>query len=164
MAGPFVSAQLTDNLALNAQAGWDYTEFSKGGANGDTQNVDSYYCSAGLNHRINDVLAESLTAGRESDPGLTTNFTERVYARYTPSWQIMPNLKLAPDFWWENLDDSDGINRQTANRFGADLNVSYQVADHVTLNVGYQYILKTSNPSSLDYTQDVVTVGLKYQF
>jgi hypothetical protein len=162
--GPFLNALLTDKLAFTAQMGWDFTRYDTGGLNGDKNNVNSYYYSFGVNHRINDFVSESLTAGREFEPGLTTNYSRRYFVDYTPSWQIMPSLRLAPDFWWENLDDSDGTYREQANRYGAGIQFGYAFTQHATASLGYQYILKTANPSSLNYTQDVTTVGMDYQF
>ena len=43
-------------------------------------------------------------------------------------------------------------------------NSSYTVNDHATINLGYQYVLKDADPSSLSYYQDLVTLGFRYQF
>jgi hypothetical protein len=162
--GPFVRAQLTENLSLQAQAGYDYTNYDKGGSIGDNENLSSYYWSGGVSHRINDVLNESLTFGREFISGLTSNFTRRYYANYAPAWQAMTNLTIAPTLWWENLQDSDAIIRQKANRYGFGLDMNYQVTEHSSIYLGYQYVLKTADPSSLNYYQNVATLGFRYQF
>jgi hypothetical protein len=162
--GPFVNATISDNLSVNAQAGGYFTDYSKGGLNGDSQNISSYYGSAGVNHRINEFIRESLTVGREFLPGLTSNFTERVYANYADTWQATSTLNVNASLWWENLDDSDATYRETSNRYGAGLNLDEDVTKHATLSLDYQYILKDANPSVLSYDQNSVSLGLRYQF
>lgn len=163
-AGPYVTALLTKDLAFNAFGGYYHTEFDSGGLINDNENIDSFYCGMGLNHRINDVMTETLTAGKEYIPGLTSNFTQRIYANYSPAWQATTNINLALNFWWENLDDSNSSFSQNANRYGAGFNIGYKVTDHATLSLGYQYVLKDANPSALSYYQNLATIGFLYQF
>jgi hypothetical protein len=162
--GPFVNATISDYLSLNAQAGGYFTDYSTGGHNGDSENISSYYGSAGVNHRINEYIRESLTVGREFLPGLTSNFTERVYANYADTWQATSTIAVDANLWWENLDDSDATFRETSNRYGVGLNFDDDLSEHATLSLDYQYILKNANPSTLSYDQNLVTLGLRYQF
>jgi hypothetical protein len=162
--GPFISAEITNDLSVEAQGGYDYRSYDTGGTNGDTENIDSYYWSVGVNHRLNDQFYENLAVGREYISGLTSNFTRRIYANYQLTWQATSSINISPDLWWENLNDSDSIVRQQANRYGVGLNVEYLIAEHSSLIFSYQYALKIASPSDLNYTQNVATVGYRYQF
>jgi hypothetical protein len=162
--GPFVTAQISENLAFNAHAGWQYSNFDTGGSNGDTEDIDSFYGNLGINHRINDVLRESLTGGQEYIPGITSNFTQRVYANYMLSWKATQFIDLSSNFWWENLEDSNASVRQTANRYGAGLTLGYKITDHANISAGYTYVLKDADPSIFSYYQNQATLGFRYQF
>jgi opacity protein-like surface antigen len=162
--GPFLTAQLSENLSVNARVGWDYANFAQGGLNGDKQDIDSFYCSTAINHRVNDVLTESLTAGREFIPGITSNYTQRIYAKYMPSWHATSLFDIGPQFWWENLDDSNATFREVSNRFGAGLDISFALTEHSTVNLNYQYVIKNSDQSALDYYQNSITAGFNYHF
>ena len=162
--GPFVNATISKNISVNAQAGGYFSDYATGGQNGDSQNIDSYYGSLGVNHRINDFVSESLTAGREYLPGLTSNFTERVYANYTATWQATKTINVGGNLFWENLNDSDASLRETSNRYGCGLNLNDSLNEHMTLNLNYQYLLKDANPSEFSYYQNVTTVGFQYRF
>lgn len=162
--GPFTTAKISDNLSVNAQAGGYFSDYSKGGLNGDSQNISSYYGSAGVNHRIDEAISESLTAGREFLPGLTSNFTQRIYINYINTWQATTSIKVGSNLWWENLDDSDGSLRETANRYGFGLKLDDKLSEHATLGLHYQYILKDADQSSLSYYQNLVSLGFNYQF
>jgi len=164
-AGPFITDEVSDNLSLQAQIGWDYTKFAQGGLNGDTtQSVSSPYGNAGITHRVNDALKESLTVGREFLPGITSNYTDRIYANYTPTWHATSLFDIAPQLWWENLNDSAATVRETSNRFGLNFNIYLAVTQHASVNLGYSYVIKRSDQTSLNYYQDVITLGLNYQF
>ena len=162
--GPLVSAQLSDNLAVNAQAGYYMADFEHGGLNGDTENDSTYYASAGLTHRLSNIFSESATVGREAIPGITSNFTERIYANYSIGWQATEHLNLGSNIWWENLTDSQALARETANRYGIGLSLKYNITEHTSLDAGYQFVIKDADPSSLSYYQDLFSLGVRYQF
>jgi hypothetical protein len=162
--GPFVTATLTNFLSLNAQAGGYLSQYDRGGRNGDNSDVSSYYVSGGVNHRINEAFTESLTAGREYLPGLTSNFTERLYANYTDTWQATKWITAGANLFWENLTDSDAAFRETSNRYGLGLSLSDTLSEHATLTFSYNFLLKDADPSFLSYYQNQGTVGMQYNF
>jgi opacity protein-like surface antigen len=171
-AGPFVQAQISENLAVVAQTGWQVTQYSHGGSNGDNSGISAPSVSVGINHRINDALQQSLTAGREFIPGITSNYTDRIYVNYTPSWRATSLFNIAPQLWWESLQDSNatagGISTapvdETSTRLGAGLAISFALTEHAKVNLSYNYVMKSSNQRSLDYYQNLVSLGLGYQF
>ncbi len=163
-AGPFVTAQISDNLSAQARVGWEYAKYDQGGSNGDQSNISAPSGSAGVTHRINDALQESLTAGREFLPGITSNYTDRVYVNYTPTWHATSLFDIAPEFWWESLQDSYATVHENSTRFGADLAIGFEVTEKMTLNLSYNYVIKNSNEKSMDYYQNLLGLGLKYQF
>jgi hypothetical protein len=162
--GPFVSAQISENLSINAQAGWEFTDYAKGGSNGDSSNIDSFYGNVGITHRINDALQQSLTFGRAYLPGITSNYTDQIYANYTPTWHATSLFDIAPQFSWQQLQDSEATVRQNSTIFGAGLNIGFKLTEHSTVNSTYSYLMKNSNLNSTSYSQDLVSLGLKYQF
>jgi len=162
--GPFVEAKVTEDLSVDAHAGAQLSDYATGGSNGDSSNIAGFYGNAGVNHRINDYLSEGLTAGQEYLPGITSNYTKRIYANYNLGWQATTNFSVNADLWWENLDDSAATFRQTANRYGSNLTLTYNINDHMLLALGYQYVIKFADPSSLGYSQDVVNLSYTYKF
>lgn len=162
--GPFLTAQINENLAFNAAVGYEFANYDTGGLSNDNSSLGSWYGSVGLNHRINDVLRETLTAGQEYLPGITSNYTQRVYANYGLTWQATDYLSVGTSLWWENLDDSDAAVRQTSNRYGVGLNLGYQLNTHASIDASYQYVLKDCDQSEFSYYQNQVTLGFRYQF
>jgi hypothetical protein len=99
--GPFLKAQFTTNLSLDVQGGYIVTDYSHGGTNGDSQNVNSFYGSVGVNHQINEALTESLTGGRDFLPGLSSNFTQRTYVDYSIIFQATKYLNFSSDLSYD---------------------------------------------------------------
>jgi hypothetical protein len=163
-AGPFVTAQISDFLSVNAQIAGIYTNYDQGGLNGDTENIGSWIGSAGVTHKINDVLTQSVTVGKEYLPGITSNFTQRVYVNYVPTWQATSYLNISSNLWYENLNDSNATIRQESNRYGIGVNVGWAATEHATLSAGYQYVLKNADAANVGYTQNQATLALRYQF
>jgi len=162
--GPFVTATITKSLSVTAQGGGYFTTYDKGGTNGDSQNLSSFYGSVGINHQITENINESLTAGREYLPGLTSNYTARIYANYTLTWQATSYLNAGANLIWENLSDSNATVRENSNRYGFGLSATDSLNEHVTLSLNYQYLVKIADPSYLSYEQNQVTAGVNYQF
>lgn len=162
--GPFVSAMINEDLSVQGQLGGYFTEYDQGGGNGDDENIGSYYGSFGINHRITQYIRQSLTAGREYIPGLTSNFTERVYANYTATWKATDNIELGGNLLWENLKDSSGTLHETSDRYGLGFSVTDGLNERTRLTLNYQYLVKDSDPEILGYTQNLISAGLNYQF
>jgi hypothetical protein len=163
-AGPFVTAQLSENISADAGLGADFANYDRGGSNGDTTNLGSFYANAGISQRVNNVISQSFTAGREFIPGVSSNYTQRIYTNYNLSWQATNFLTVGPSLWWENLHDSEAEISENANRYGAGLNLAYSLTDHSNLGLNYQYVLKNASPSIDSYEQDVVTLDFLYHF
>ncbi len=164
-AGPFVKAQLTENLAVDAQLGGDFANYNTGGSSNSTQSsLAGVYASAGVSHRINDIFSETFTAGRQFIPGVNSNYTQRIYANYGFNWQATNYFTVGTNLWWENLADSSGAYGQNANRYGTGLSLAYNITDRSNLGLSYDYVLKDANQSAYSYSQNVVTLKYLYRF
>jgi hypothetical protein len=163
-AGPFVSATFSDSLSLTAGAGVYLAQYDQGGGNGDNSDLFSYYANLGINHRLTKYLTQSFTAGKQYLPGLTSNYTSRIYATYGDQWNATNQISVGANLLWENLDDSDARLREDSDRYGFNLNLSDALTEHFTISLGYQFLLKDADPSDQSYYQDVGTLGMAYNF
>ena len=162
--GPFVKATLSNFLSVSAAAGGFLTQYDHGGGNGDTSDVSSYYGNVGVTHQMTQYLSETLTAGKEYLPGLTSNYTQRIYVNYGDQWNATKQIGVSANLFWENLDDSDALFRENSNRYGLNFNISDALTDHLNVNMGYSFLLKDADPSFLSYYQNLGTLGMQYNF
>jgi len=162
--GPFVKATVSNFLSVSAAAGGFLTQYDHGGGNGDTSDVTSYYGNVGITHQLTPFLSETLTAGKEYLPGLTSNYTQRIYVNYGDQWNATKEIGVSANLFWENLQDSDATFSENSNRYGLSFNISDALTDHLNVNAGYQFLIKDANPSYLSYYQNLGTLGMQYNF
>jgi hypothetical protein len=130
----------------------------------DQSTLSSFYWNLSVNHRINAYLSENLSAGRENDLGLTSNYLEVNYVRYNAAWRALSNVTLGGDAFYENDQESGGPYDQSLQRFGGDITLGYQFNLQLSATAHYAYIKKDSDIYLLNYYQNRVGVDLTYQF
>jgi hypothetical protein len=134
------------------------------GAYKDDSTLSSFYWNLTVNHRINAYVSESLSAGRENDLGLTSNYLEVNYVRYNASWRALSNVTVGGDAFYENDQESGGPYDQHLERGGGDITLGYQFNLQLSATAHYAYIKKDSDVHFLDYYQNRVGVDMTYQF
>ena len=186
--GLFVDVTPTPYLRVVARGGYQYTSFDSGGTfstgrlpNGtllntvyqgydvnrritDDDELSDFYWSVTASNRINAYLAQSLSAGRENDFGLVSNYITVNYVRYNLSWRALSDLTLAGDAFYENDQESGGLFDEHLQRYGGDVTLAYQFNLHLTGTLHYYGIIKDSDTRLRDYYQNRVGVDVDYRF
>jgi hypothetical protein len=134
------------------------------GAYKDQSDLSSFYWNLTINHRINAYISENLSAGRENDLGLTSNYLAVNYVRYNAAWRALSNVTLGGDVFYENDQESGGPYDEHLERGGGDVTLGYQFNLQLSATAHYAYIKKDSDVHLLDYYQNRVGVDLTYQF
>ena len=97
--------------------------------------------------------------------GINSNFITLNYVRHTATWNIINNVLLATEAFYETGDDSgDGVISENIQRYGGAVTFGYQLTPHVTLGLRYQYIQKQSDLPVRDYKQNSVSLDGTYSF
>ena len=168
-------------LRLTARGGYQYAdfkhsyeEFNQFSADGrafaegtqfhDDETLSDFYWNLTLNHRINAYLTESLSAGRENDLGLTSNYITENYVRYSIAWRAMNNLTIGGDAFYENDQESGGLFDEHLQRYGVTGTVGYQFTLKLTASVYYGYLRKDSDEGDRSYYQNTAGVNVDYRF
>ena len=166
--GVYLDWTLSHAFRFNARAGYQEASFDSGGffssVYGDKSSLSTGYWSVTLNNRVNAYLTQSLTGGRESDLGLTSNYITENYVRYNVAWRATNALTLAADLFYENDQESGGLFDEHLERFGGDISLGFQFNMHLSAAVHYSYIQKDSDAADRFYYQNRVGVDVGYQF
>ncbi|MEO8440378.1 MAG: outer membrane beta-barrel protein [Spartobacteria bacterium] len=162
--GPFVETQISNYLKLRAAVGYQLIDFDQGGGVDDSSDSSSYYANILLSHRINAAITQTISAGHESQLGVNSNFVELNYVRHTATWNIINGVLLSTEVFYEDGDDSGGLNAEHIQRYGGAATLGYQLTPHITLGLRYQYIQKQSNQPNRDYKQNSVSLDGTYSF
>jgi hypothetical protein len=169
--GGFVETQITNYLKVRAAAGYQWIDFDRATVDffglrffRDQPDFDGWYGNIVVSHRLNAAIKQSVSAGRESQLGVNSNYIELKYVRHTVSWNIIRNTLLGTELFYEDAKDSGGFVREHLHRYGGAITVGYQLTPHVTLGARYQYTQKDSDVLLRDYRQNRVSIDGTYSF
>jgi len=178
--GLFLETQVTANVKFRVAGGYQNIDFDNVGLVNDAHDLDDYYANALLSHRVNSVLTHSLSAGHETQLGINSNYIQLNYVRHTANWNILYHTLLSTELFYEDAEDSGGLGpvivpgpglplvnpfaAEDMTRYGGAITLGYQLTQHVTLGLRYQYIQKNSDLLLRDYSQNRVSIDGTYSF
>ena len=179
-AGVFLETQITSYLKLRVAGGYQNIDFDNTGLVNDPHNLNDYYANALLSHRVNSVLTQNISAGHETQLGINSNYIKLNYVRHTANWNILYHTLLSTELFYEDADDSGGSGplfvpgpgallfnpfvAEHVHRYGGAFSLGYQLTQHVTLGLRYQYTQKESDQPLRDYSQNRVSLDGTYSF
>ena len=168
-AGLFFDITPTPYLRFTARGGYQYASFDTGGTFttgvfDDSSELSAFYWNLTINNRINAYVSQSLSAGRENDLGLTSNYLELYFVRYNVSWRALSNITIGADGIFENGDESGGVFDEHFTRYGGDVTVGYQFNLKLSATAHYAFIQMDSDFDFRDYYQNRVGVDVFYRF
>ena len=178
--GAFLETQITSYLKLRVAGGYQSINFDNTGLVNDSQDLSDYYANVLLSHRVNSVLTQNISAGHEGQLGINSNYTTLNYVRHTANWNILYHTLLSTELFYEDADDSGGSGplflgtpgvflfnpfvAEHIHRYGGAFTLGYQLTQHVTLGLRYQYTQKDSDQPLRDYRQNRVSLDGTYSF
>jgi hypothetical protein len=186
-AGGFVEAEITNNLKIRAAGGYQWIDFDHNFVTfalgpflvsfPDHKNLGDYYVNGLIGHRINAQLSQTLSAGHENQLGIQSNYITLNYVRHTLTWNLIRNVLLSTEFFFEDAEESGGplnasiftvvTNQREGEHFqriGGAITLGYQLTPHITLGVRYQGTSKDSDVFLRDYNQNRISVDGTYSF
>ena len=166
--GAYFDWTLSHSFRLIARGGYQGASFDSGGffssVYGDQSSLSTYYWNVTLNNRVNAYLTQTLTSGRETDLGLTSNYITENYVRYNVAWRATNAITLAGDLFYENDQESGGLFDEHLQRGGGDISLGFQFNLHLSAALHYGYIRKDSDTADRSYYQNRAGVDVGYQF
>ena len=138
--------------------------FDNTGSVFDSKDANNFYANILISHRLNAYITQTLAAGHESQLGVNSNFITLIYIRHTVSWNIIRNTLLSTEVFFEDANDSGGFIDEHLHRYGGAITIGYQLTQHVTLGLRYQFTEKDSDVPFRDYTQNRIFFDGTYSF
>jgi len=185
--GGFVELAVTNNLKVRVAGGYQWIDFDQNFVTfpfgpflvqfPDHKNLEDYYVNGLIGHRINAQLSQTLSAGHENQLGIQSNFITLNYVRHTLTWNLIRNVLLSTEFFFEDAEESGGpLNASVSSvlsgqrqgehfqRIGGAITLGYQLTPHVTLGLRYQGTSKDSDVFLRDYNQNRISLDGTYSF
>jgi hypothetical protein len=186
-AGGYIETNLSNNLRIRVAGGYQWIDFDNKFVTfpfgpflvtfPDHKNLEDYYVNGLIAHRINAQLSQTLSAGHENQLGIQSNYITLNYVRHTLTWNLIRNVLLSTEFFFEDAEESGGpLNAsiftvlsgqregEHFQRIGGAITLGYQLTPHVTLGLRYQGTSKDSNVFLRDYNQNRISLDGTYSF
>ena len=162
-AGVFVAAQITTVISLHASGGYVHYDFDQSGTLINSGAANGYYGDITADHQLNQAMSHSLSFGRETRAGTSTDLFTQNYVRYRNNWNCIRDIVLRSTFFYE-WGSAPGVGGESFSHYGGGLAASYLITKHLTGTLGYQIVVKDSNLPLRDYLQNRVNLDLNYSF
>jgi hypothetical protein len=161
-AGPFFQAPITEYLSLNAALG--YVSFlPESGGTTDTGDLNGAYGQLRINHRLNQYVNYSLSAGRNFGFTLFGGATDLYYVNLAANWILVRQISLGTGFLYQH-GATGGFTGEDFDQFGPQITLSRVLTPQLSASLNYQLFLRNSDLSDRSYTANIVTLNLSYQF
>jgi hypothetical protein len=165
-SGPFLEMVLSPYTRLRVAAGYQGMNFDGGGTSGDKTDFNGWYATGAIAHRLNQYWSHSLSVGHEARLGLSVNFAEYLFARYTANWRL--NSRSGVDFeaFLEDANESGGqeLSSEHAFRWGVGAAYSRRLGNSVTMSLRYRFVDKNSDLPERSYYQNIGLLDVTWDF
>jgi len=181
--GPFIDLAFTEYTRLRLAGGYQAMYFDGSSAatiqvNPDntvlrnalkdtriqSEDQNTFYVNADFTNRLSSHFTQTLSFGRETSLAVTAQTVDLIYARYSGSWAMNSLITLNLQLFYENGRESAALQPENFNRYGGGLNTSFLLSRKLNMEIGYNFTKKDTDLSQQNYTQNVVYVGLNYNF
>jgi hypothetical protein len=162
-AGGFVQAPITEHLSFRASGGLATYLFSTSAAGTNISDIVSYYADLSLNHRINQWLGHSLSAGHRYQESADVDLLELYYVYYDVAFDAIHQVPVTVRLLYEH-GKSFGGSGENLDRYGIALKLKYDITQKLTGVAEYDFTDKNSSINVNSYVQNQVTLQLVYNF
>lgn len=162
--GPYLELQATEAISINARAGWTWTLFDNNGQLAAPADVSVPYMSLGVRQQLTAHFSHNLSVAREVRVSVETQYVETWTARYGFNWQITDIIAPAAGVFYEKGKQPTTTVNEEYDRIGLDIGLPFQLTDHLSLALSYQYTIRDSNSAGRDYTDNRASLNLAYRF
>ncbi len=162
--GPYLEWQVTEALNLNLRGGWSWTMFDDNGLLATPDDVSVPYLALQAQHQLTASFSHNLTAVREVSVGINTQYIELFTVRYGFNWQLSDFITFGAGAFYEKGEEPTVLITEDFDRVGFDVGLPFELTDHLSLALTYQFTTRDSNIAGRDYDDNRVTLTFSYLF
>lgn len=178
LVGPYVQWKVSDRTDVYVEVGYQQTTFDgktqieildgktmKGTGKfvEDGEDTSGVYAKVEITNRPTETFKHKLTASKTTEFGFGTNSYDLYHVEYSAEWAFAENTSLSPTLFYEYFETSGNLSEK-GHRFGAALGLQHIFSQHLTMGLDYRFLMKGSDQSDSDYTQNLGMLSLYYKF
>ncbi len=162
-SAPFAEIKWTKYTTTRVEIGYQDYKSDQSGTLQDSSSFSSVYTKFTIKNRLNKYMNHDLSFTRKAEPGIGSNFVDRMAFDYGMDWEIIKEMGLRGVVFYENLGSS-GSGAELADRYGLLGRMSYPLTVSTMVALEYRMTYKDSNLFDKDYIQNVTSAILSYSF
>lgn len=166
--GIYAEWLLGSAIRIQPRAGYAVYDFRQTSVVLPARDQNSWYADITWNHQFREAIGYAISAGHELRLGLQADAVTAWYVRPRINWQITERILVQPTFFWEQGNQTAGINftglEEDYDWYGAGLSVSGDVTSRLRASLSYRHTLRSSNLGFREYDQNTVSLQLTYGF
>ncbi len=163
IVGPFYQAQITEYISGKVSGGFVKYSFTRNGTAADLDDVSGFYADVSLSHRLNQYFTQTLSGGRQFQPGITANLLDLYSVRYLANWNVSENVTLFTPLFYEQGKQLGGV-VEKFDRYGTGLSAGYKLTPKLMARVAYDFLVRISDVRSREYTQNRLAFDVTYTY
>ena len=125
--------------------------------------VSGLYAQLSVTHRLNRLLTYMLTGGRTISSAYASGSVDLYTVALNTEWHFIEKIPLTAGATYEHgKQASFGV--ETFDRYGASIGASRGLTENLSGALRYQYYYRTSNFADREYTDNILSLSLTYNF
>jgi hypothetical protein len=162
--GPYFRTPVTEHISISLDAGYVVNTPQSSGSLSSAQGYASYYVTLAMTHRLNRFVQYSLNVGRNVSDNLFGGASDAYTANLSANWTVVEKLSLATTFLYQRGTEIGVVGGETYYQYGPTISLGRALTKKLTSGLEYQYLDRGANVPGQQYTLNVVTLSLSYQF
>ena len=162
-AGLFYRGQISSYLSLQAGLGYVLFDFDRSTLTTGEDKFTGYYGNLGFQHRVNEILSYTVSAGRDLQLGLYSTGLDYFYARWNGNWNLIREVGLGTHFEYEWGNELGGA-ADDLSRWMLGCTVGRSITQKLGAQLAYDWEKRDANVTNRGYIQNRITLRLNYTF
>lgn len=155
-------------LYVKPRGGYTLYDFAQTSRVIEAMNEHAWYADLELTYSPNVAWRYSMSAGHELRPGVEADTVEAWYVRPRVDWEFIKHWSLGAFFSYENGKQGNsnvpGVTAEHYEWSGIGLGLAHNLTSKLALGLNYRLTIRSSDFALREYTQNLVGLGLTYQF
>lgn len=167
-AGLYADWRPGSYLEAKLRGGYTLYDFSQTSRVTPAVNQNSWYVDLELTHSVTDAFSYSLGVGHELRLGVESDTVNTWYVRPSLNWAFIKDWALAASFSYENGKQAGsiipGVPDEHYEWSGFLFGLTHNLTGKLSLGINYRLTVRDSDIAFREYTQNLIGLGLTYQF
>jgi hypothetical protein len=161
-AGPFFDWRVAEHLSVRGGGGYATTQLTADAPG--VPDLSTYYAYGRVNYDVNWFLTQSLSVGRETQPGFNAQYLQDVYVRHTTQWRLFNYLDLLTRASLLFAHEHGGDFSERFDYYALGVELGWRFHERWRTFLSYDFTQKLSERAGADYHQNRVQWGISYRF